>query len=148
MRISKKCQYALRAVFELAWRNTGEPVKTHSIARAQGMSSRFTEVILNDLKHAGFVKSIRGKEGGYMLGKDSDDLTIGEVIEYVQGPISLAPDATQEAANATFSGGKAFREFWEEVNGAVLGLCDTRTFADLVRFEENERKRCVPNYSI
>ena len=72
MRISKKCQYALRAVFELAWRNTGEPVKTHSIARAQGMSSRFTEVILNDLKHAGFVKSIRGKEGGYRYSRSVD----------------------------------------------------------------------------
>ncbi|MEJ2704546.1 MAG: Rrf2 family transcriptional regulator [Sedimentisphaerales bacterium] len=148
MRISKKCQYALRAVFELAWRNTGEPVKTHSIARAQGMSSRFTEVILNELKHARFVESKRGKEGGYLLAKDARDLTVGEVIEHIQGPISFAPDATQVTSDTTYSGAQAFRELWKEINRAVSEVCDSRTFADLVRFEENRRRRCVPDYTI
>ena len=148
MRISKKCQYALRAVFELAWRNTGEPIKTHNIAHAQGMSPRFTEVILNDLKHAGFVESKRGKEGGYLLAKEAKDLTVGEVIEHMQGPISFAPDATQVTSEIVFSGGQAFKELWKEVNRAVSEVCDSRTFADLVRYEENKRRRCVPNYSI
>ena len=144
MRLSKKCQYALRAVFELAWRNTGEPVKTHVIARAQGMSPRFTEIILNDLKHAGFVDSQRGKEGGYMLARDTKDLTIGEIIEYVQGPIELVPEAPQTA----YPGGQAFHELWKEVNDAVSKVCQSRTFADLVALEETQREQCVPNYAI
>lgn len=148
MRISQKCQYALRAVFELAWRNTGEPVKTNSIARAQGMSPRFTEVILNDLKHAGFVESKRGKEGGYLLAREAKDITIGEIVEHVQGPISFAPDATQVASDVSFSGSQAFKEFWNEINNVVSKVCDSKTFADLVKYEETNRKRCVPNYSI
>lgn len=148
MRISMKCQYALRAIFELAWRNTSEPTKTNKIARSQGMSTRFTEVILNDLKHAGFVESKRGKEGGYLLAREAKDLTVGEVIEYVQGPISFAPDATKATSNDIFSGVQAFRELWKEVNNAVSGVCKSRTFADLVKYEELKRKQCVPNYSI
>ena len=148
MRISKKCQYALRGVFELAWRKTGEPVKINNIAQAQQIPPRFMEIILNDLKHAGFVESKRGKEGGYVLAREAKDITVGEVIEYMQGPISIAPDATQLTANTTFSGGQAFREFWKEINKAVSGVCRSRTFADLVRYEETKRRRCVPNYSI
>ena len=79
MRISKKCQYALRAVFELASRNNNEPVKTHDIARSQRISPRFTEVILNELKHGGFVESKRGNVGGYLLARSPDDLTVKEM---------------------------------------------------------------------
>ncbi|MHC4807793.1 MAG: RrF2 family transcriptional regulator, partial [Planctomycetota bacterium] len=93
MRISKKCRYALRAIFELALRDSGQPVKIHEIAGAQNVPPRFLEVILNELRHAGFVDSRRGNGGGYMLARDAKDLTVGEVIEYIQGPISVAPDA-------------------------------------------------------
>ena len=77
MRISKKCQYALRAVFELAVRNTGQPVKIQQIAGAQNIPPRFLEVILNQLRHAGFVESRRGNEGGYMLAPGAEELTVG-----------------------------------------------------------------------
>ena len=71
MKISKKCQYALKAIFELSLRNSDRPLKAKDIARSQGISTRFIEVILNDLKHGGFVESHRGNEGGYVLARDS-----------------------------------------------------------------------------
>jgi len=148
LKIPKKCEYALRAVFELAWRNTGKPLKTHEIADAQRMSPRFTEIILNELKHGGFVESRRGNEGGYMLARDCEDLTVGEVIEYIQGPISVAPDAGKADENAVFLGNEAFKVLWQEVNTAVSGICGNKTFADLVEFERVKRGRRVPNYSI
>lgn len=148
MKISKKCQYALRAIFELAWRNNGQPIKIHKIARAQGISPRFTEIILNDLKHAGFVESKRGKEGGYMLAREPKDLTVGEVIEYIQGPIAFAPDASISSGNTAFLGREALKELWKDVNNAVLNVCETKTFANLVEFEDTKRRRCAPNYSI
>jgi len=95
MKISRKCRYALKGLFELAWRNTGKPVKTHSIAAAQGISPRFAEIILNDLKHGGFFESRRGKEGGYIPARDARDLTVREAIDYIQGPILLVPDAAK-----------------------------------------------------
>jgi Rrf2 family protein len=148
MKISKKCQYALKALFELAWRNTGKPVKTYSIAEAQQMSPRFTEIILNELKHGGFVESKRGSEGGYMLARNASGMTVREVIEYIQGPISLAPEATKAGRNPGFLGNEAFRELWQQVNNAVSEVCDGRTFADLVEFEQTKREGSVPNYCI
>jgi len=148
MKISKKCQYALKAVFELAWRNTGKPVKTYSIADAQRMSPRFTEIILNELKHGGYVESRRGNTGGYLLARDAASLTVREVIEYIQGPISLVPEATEGGANAAFLGNEAFKELWEQVNNAVCEICDGRTFADLVEFERAARDSSAVNYCI
>ena len=148
MKLSKKCQYALKALFELAWRNTSKPVKTHRIAEAQRISPRFAEIILNDLKHGGFVESRRGKEGGYILARDTRDLTVREVIDYIQGPISLVPDATQANGDRSFWGNEAFKELWQEVNNAVSEVCDNKTFADLVEFERAKRDKCAANYSI
>jgi Rrf2 family cysteine metabolism transcriptional repressor len=147
MKLSKKCQYALRALFELAWRNNGGPVKTSSIARAQRMSLRFTEIILNELKHGGFVESKRGSEGGYLLARDAGDLTVGQVIKYVQGPISFVPDA-KGASDGVLLGGEAFKKLWRDVDNAVSAVCDGRTFADLVELERAKREQSVPNYCI
>lgn len=148
MKMSKKCQYALKAVFELAWRNTGKPIKTYSIADAQRMSPRFTEIILNELKHGGYVESRRGNTGGYLLARDAADLTVREVIEYIQGPISLVPEVTEGGANAAFLGNEAFKELWGQVNNAVCEVCDGKTFADLVEFERAARDSSAANYCI
>jgi len=148
MKISKKCRYALKAVFELAWRNTGNPVKIHDIADAQGVSPRFTEVILNELKHGGFVESKRGNQGGYMLARDAEDLTVREIVEYIQGPISVAPDSTKATRNGAFWGDEAFKELWQEVNNAVGEVCESKSFADLVKLEWAKRDKCALNYTI
>ncbi len=144
MKVSKKCQYALKAIFELAWRDQGEPIKTCEIAEAQHISPRFMEIILNELKHGGFVESRRGNEGGYMLARDARDLTIREIIEYIEGPISLAQNSDDIAS----IGNEAFTELWQEVNNAIGEVCDKRTFVDLVEFERAKRNKCALNYSI
>lgn len=148
MKISKKCQYALRAVFELARRNTSEPVKTQDIVDSQCISLRFTEIILNELKHGGFVESRRGNEGGYMLARDPKVLTVREVIEYIQGAISVAPEAVKANGGKAFFGNEAFKELWKDVNSAVSEVCGNKTFADMVEFEQAKREKCVPNYCI
>ena len=148
MKISKKCQYALKAVLELAWRNPGKPVKTHDIADAQRISPRFMEIILNELKHGGFVESRRGNEGGYMLARDPKALTIREVIEYIQGTISVAPETVKANRDTAFFGNEAFKELWQEVNSAVSEVCGNKTFADMVELEQADREKRVPNYCI
>ncbi len=144
MKISKKCQYALKAIFELAWRDQDEPIRTQKIADAQHVSLRFMEIILNELKHGGFVNSRRGNEGGYMLARDAQDLTVREIIEYIEGPISLAQNSDDTAS----IGNEAFTELWQEVNNAVGEVCESRSFADLVKFERAKRDKCALNYSI
>ncbi len=148
MKLTKKCQYALKAVFELSWRNNGKAIKTGRIAEAQRISTRFTETILNELKHGGYVESRRGNTGGYLIARDPRELTVREIIEYVQGPISLVPEDTDGGANEPFSGNEAFKELWQQVNDAVCEVCDGKTFADLVDSERAARDSKAMDYCI
>ena len=120
MKISKRCQYGLKAVFELSRRDFGQPVKVHEIAAAQNIPGRFLEVILNQLKHAGFVESRRGSVGGYMLARSAEELTVGEVIEAIEGPVSVVVDDVGNGGkNKGFYGEYAFGRLWEDVNESV-----------------------------
>ncbi len=140
--ISQKCRYALRALFELALRNTSEPVKIQDIAAAQVIPPRFLEIILSELKHAGFVESRRGNEGGYILARPAEMITVGEVISFLHGgkrKTSRSPD---------LMGDYAFTKIWDEVNTAVLDIYNGTTFADLVSEELAKRNGYVPDYAI
>lgn len=148
MKLSKKCEYALKSIFELAWRNSGEPVRTHDIAASQRISARFAEVILNELKHGGFVESKRGNEGGYFLARDAKDLSVGEIIEYIEGAISVVPDAEKAAQDISIRGAGAFAELWQEVNSSIWKVCQGKSFADLVESARVRRDRSAPNYTI
>jgi len=148
MKISKKCQYALRAVFELAARGGEVPVKAREIARSQRISARFLEVILNELKHAGFVESIRGSEGGYVLTRDAKELTVGEVLEYVAGPVAITANKTIDMTAGESFGSVAFTQLWREVTDAVSQVFESKTFADLVEFEQSRKYGTMPNYCI
>lgn len=148
MKISKKCQYALKAILELARRNTGDAVKTHEIAGSQRISQRFTEIILNELKHGGYVESRRGNEGGYLLARDPKALTVRDIIEHIQGAISVAPENKNDNGSTSLFGNEAFKELWQEVNEAVTEVFGNKTFSDLLELENSKREKCVPNYSI
>ena len=149
MRISRKCQYALRAVFELALRDTGQPVKISEIAGAQNIPTRFLEVILNQLRHAGFVESRRGNEGGYMLARPAWEITVGQIIQYAQGSISLSADNTGRLDKSQyFYGDYAFKELWQKLSREIYQICDNTTIAELVESETARKAATVPNYAI
>jgi Rrf2 family transcriptional regulator, cysteine metabolism repressor len=88
MPISQKTQYAVRAVFELAKRKDIGATKITEFAEPQTIPKRFLEDILNQLKGGGFVESIRGKYGGYLLAREPKDLTVGEILRFIEGPVS------------------------------------------------------------
>lgn len=82
MRLSTKGRYGLRAMLEMALNEQHEPMATRTIAERQNISERYLEQLLIQLKKAGLVKSIRGSQGGYILGRKSQDITVGDIIEY------------------------------------------------------------------
>ena len=144
--ISQKCSYALRAIFELALRDSSEPVKIQDIATAQSIPPRFLEVILAELNHAGFVSSKRGNDGGYSLALSADKLTVGEVIAYIQGQPKAAAGRNSIAGQRR--GDYAFGRMWEMLDTAVAQVYDKTTFADLIAMEMVQESDCTPNYSI
>jgi len=145
-RLSQKCRYALRALFELTLRGTSEPVKIQNIASAQGIPPRFLEVILAELKHGGFVESMRGSDGGYILAQPAHKLTIGEVLAFLRKGASYRN--RQGLQKAELFGDYALSEMFKKVTNAVSMVYDQTTFADLVDRELAIRNAQVPNYII
>lgn len=137
MNISVKGEYALQAIFDLAMQPAGESVKIADIARRQKIPQKFLELILASLKQGGFVESRRGAEGGYRLAKPADQITIGEVLKFVEhGKKSrrAAPDA--------------FSDVWKRVDASISAILDRTTFAELARRWKESQMRYVPNWEI
>jgi len=140
MNISVKGDYALRAVFDLASQTPGEPVRIADIAARQHIPQKFLELILASLKQAGFVESRRGAEGGYLLTRSADSLTVGEVLHFIEGTRARRRDRKHQDS--------PFAEMWHDVERAVGAIIDRTTFAELVRRWEEKQTRFVPNWEI
>ena len=141
MNISVKGEYALQAIFDLASQRPGEPVKIADIARRQKIPQKFLELILASLKQGGFVESRRGAEGGYLLARPADSLTIAEVLQYVEG--------SQHGQGR--SGHKAktpFSDMWREVDRAIAAILDHTTFEDVLRSWKEKQTKYVMNWEI
>lgn len=89
--ISQKAKYALRALSALARAEAGAPLQISEIAERQKIPKKFLEQILLDLKRNGLVTSRRGKQGGYLLLRPADEITYGEVLRLIDGPIAPLP---------------------------------------------------------
>jgi len=149
MQVSQKCQYAVRAVFELAKHYGKGPVKIAQIAEAQAIPPRFLEVILGQLKQARFVDSRRGKEGGYLLTRSPLHLTVGDVIRFVEGPVGpVACVGGAPQGECPLHGNCVFLPLWERVKEAVTEVYDSTTFQDLVEQARRMAEHYVPSYSI
>ena len=144
--ISQKCRYALRAIFELASRDKMDVTKISEIAALQAVPPRFLENILVELKQAGFVASKRGNEGGYMLARPASELTVGEVIAFIQGQHKY--NFVQPASETLRNGDYAFSTLWSCLNNVISDVYDNTTFSDLVEEESKATKNYVPNYVI
>ena len=148
MTVSLKCQYALRATFELAKRWQEGPAKTNIVAEIQTIPVRFLEVILRELRQGGFVESRRGKEGGYSLKRAPDDITVGEIIRFIQGPIGPVDWADEVWEQGPLEKRCVFLPLWRQVREAVSEIYDSTTFGDLLEREREYLAGYVPEYSI
>ena len=149
MNVSQKCQYALRAVFELSTRPGEGPVRTSEIAESQAIPAKFLELILRELKQGGFVDSRRGKRGGYLLLGRPDRMTVGEIIRFVDGPIApVRCVAGSDPPDCPLYGSCAFMGMWSRARDAVNEVFDNTTFQDLIDGGLPDGERQVSNYCI
>ena len=141
MNISVKGEYALQAIFDLTAQPAGEPVRIADIAHRQKIPQKFLELILAGLKQGGFVESRRGAEGGYLLARPADSITIGEVLRFVEGPSTSKGRPRRK--NET-----PFTDMWQDVDRAISNVLDKTTFADLQRRWDEKQNRFVLNWEI
>ena len=141
MTVSVKGEYALHAIFDLALHKQGEPVKIAEIARRQKIPQKFLELILAGLKQGGFVESRRGAEGGYLLARPADTITVGEVLRYVEG----AKDNKRAHKHPS---GDPLWDTWQRVERAISDVIDHTSFAELARIWREKQTQYVPNWEI
>jgi len=129
MKITFKGDYALKALLDLSI-NYGKPQAIEEIAKRQDIPAKFLEQILLWLKKGGFVKSIRGKKGGYLLAKDPKAITMGQAVRYIEGPVEpIACVGHKETCS--YSGRCALRDVFSEIGKYTAAKVDSVTFADL-----------------
>ncbi len=139
MLITKKNQYALRAIFELAKHNGQGPQKISDIARAQAIPEKFLEVILNQLKGSGLVDSKRGFYGGYYLIQPPERIKVGDIMRFLErdvDPIGCA--ALVPETKCPFKGDCAFFPMWSRVKDAIFNVYDETTIQDLIENEKTD----------
>ncbi|MBA3975885.1 MAG: Rrf2 family transcriptional regulator [Candidatus Solibacter sp.] len=139
MNVSVRCEYALRATLDLALADPGVPVRIADIARRQEIPQKFLETILADLKKQGFLESRRGADGGYLLPKSPDSITVGQVIRGIEGN-RTGRSAAADAGPLDF--------FWAGVDKAIAQVIDNTDFATLARAWRERQSRFVPNWEI
>ncbi len=146
MKISTKGRYAVRVMLDLALNSTGECIKLKDIAARQDISEKYLEQIIAVLNRAGYVKSVRGAQGGYRLAKPPEEYTVGMILRVTEG--SLAPVAClEEGAEACERCDVCETlEVWKKLAEAIDAVVDGVTVADLM---DQRRKRCEAlDYSI
>lgn len=138
MKISTRGRYALRLMLDLAVYNTGEPISLKDVARRQQISEKYLEQIISLLNKAGFVRSVRGAQGGYMLRKDPAEYTVGMILRLTEGDLapvscvgsdSVACERRQECVTV---------RIWEQMNDAVNQVVDGITLADMVGWQQEK----------
>lgn len=133
MRFSTKGRYGLRAMIEIASRQHEGAVPTHVIAEHQDLSERYLEQLLTPLKQAGLVKSIRGAQGGYILGRDAADITAGDIIRVLEGPIAPVDCISEKyPQDCERSNRCPTREIWQRIRDSISEILDSYTLQDLV----------------
>jgi len=141
MRNSVKDDYALLALFDLGLQKNQAPVKIAEISRRQRIPQKFLEQVLASLKQGGFVESRRGVEGGYLLARPADAITVGQVLRFLEGQGFSKRDSLRGADTP-------FRDMWRQVGESITRVLDHTTIGEVCRSWEEKNSRFTPNWEI
>lgn len=128
MKISTKGRYGLTVIVELGKKYGEGPVPLRKIAADKNLSEAYLEQLIPPLRNNGIVKSVRGAYGGYMLTKHPSEITAGDVIRVLEGPIQLVEDLEESDIPQ--------QELWKRMGDAIRNVLDTTSIQDLIQSAE------------
>lgn len=139
LKVPQKVHHALLIVADLATQHgSGTPMSLHSIAERSGLSQGFLEEIAALLREASIIKGRRGAKGGYVLVKEPADITVGDVIVAIEGPIALV-DCFDDAVGCTLAPLCATQNVWYRVQRQVTSTLTEMTISDIVEASHKVR---------
>ena len=136
MKISTKGRYGVAAMYDLALHYGEGPITLKQIALRQEISEHYLEQLISTLRNAGYVNSIRGPQGGYILAKDPKDITIGDVIKTMEGPITLVDCLLNDDTENNYCekvGKCVTRDVWVKVRDSINNVLNSISLADLCK---------------
>jgi Rrf2 family protein len=131
MKISTRTRYGIRAVLELAMSGGGQPLQLKVIAQHQDISIKYLEQLMAILKSAGFIRSVRGSKGGYMLARSPSLMKLSDLFNALEGPVITA-ECVQSADYCARAADCVAKQVWTQVQEAVHDVLDSITVQDLV----------------
>ena len=145
MKISTKGRYGVQLMIDLAIHYNQDLVPLKDIAARQEISEKYLEQIVTPLNKSGYVRSVRGSQGGYMLASDPSDITIGMLLRVLEGPfypVDYNPTNKRNSDNATIY---VTIGIWNKMRDAVDNVVDNITLADLV---DEYKSKIEPDFCI
>jgi len=136
MKVSKRGEYGLRALLDLAQHYGSDPVPCADIAARQGIPETFLDQLLLTLRRAGLIRSARGAHGGHTLARPPEQITLGQALAILEGstaPLDCIDDQTGRGCQIAES--CVFRGVWQEVKAATDRILASKTLADLSRHQ-------------
>ena len=138
--LSQRTRYAIRALLHLADRFGEGPIQLSEIAERQNIPAKFLTVILSEMKRAGLIETLRGKEGGYWLARRPEDITYGEIVRLTRGSLALVPCAARLAympcENCVDEAACRLRVVMLSVRDETANILDQVALSDNVEFDE------------
>lgn len=146
MKVSQKATYGIMAALDLALHNGAAPVQSKAIAKRQVIPPRFLEQVLHAMKKAGIVDSLRGALGGYTLNRKPAEISLAEIVEALDGPLSpgaLRGSATRRL-HSRLKPDALLTNVWERVHQAELSVLGTVTLKELAERQQRlEQERTL-----
>ena len=136
MRISTKGRYALRLMLDIAEHAKNDPVSIKMIAERQKISDKYLEQIISLLNGAGYVRSVRGPQGGYLLRKKPEEYTVGMILRLTEGTLSPVACVEEDAMPCDRMQECATYKLWKQLDDAICGLGDHVTLEDVLQWQE------------
>jgi Rrf2 family protein len=133
--LSRKARYALKALYALSAEEAHGPVLIADLSEREKIPHKFLETILLELKNAGVLKSKKGKGGGYSLARSPEQITIGQVIRVIDGPLAPIPCVSERAfarcEECVDEETCGTRQVMQKVRDAIASILDGTTLADV-----------------
>lgn len=136
MKISTKSRYGLRSLVDLAVHSAGEQVPLVSIANRQSLSVNYLEQVFSLLKKANIVKSVKGAQGGYILGRRPDEITVADVIRAIEGDILIVEEEIQSDETSLLYQNMQVclqKQVWDKMTESVCQVVENITLEQLIK---------------
>lgn len=130
MKLSTKGRYGVKAMVDLAINYGEQPISIKSISERQSISEYYLEQLFSSLRHAKLIKSVRGAQGGYILNRAPEEITIYDVINVLEGPIEISDCIEDGACNKVDC--CATRLLWKKIKNSIDSVTTSITLKDIV----------------